>query len=164
MLLFGSVPCNLHGCEKDPPESNEDSIPDYLSDSQRHSASVHRGDREGAQGAEPDVHPEEPCRGDALLPGVEDRVAQLDLRRRGRERDARPRQMGNRDLAPVWDSRPRETARSAGFTNGSNAAGTAALPSGSAGGLAPPRQSLGKSAVYCWMSIVYLKNIWDGKT
>ena len=44
------VPCNLHDCEKDQPESNKDSIPDYLSDSQRHSAPVHRGSREGAQG------------------------------------------------------------------------------------------------------------------
>ena len=88
MLLFGRVPCNLHGCEKHQPESNKDSIPYYLSDSQRHSAPVYRGNRKGAQGAEPDVHPEEPCRGNALLPGVEDRVAQLDLRRSGRERAA----------------------------------------------------------------------------
>ena len=32
-------------------------LPHYLSDCQRRTAPVHRGNREGAQGAEPDVHP-----------------------------------------------------------------------------------------------------------
>ena len=29
-MLFGQIPCNLHGCENNPPESNEDSISHHL--------------------------------------------------------------------------------------------------------------------------------------
>ena len=98
MLLFGRLPCNLHGCENNLPESNEDSIPHQLSDCQRHTEPVRRPDGGGTQGRQPHVLPEEPRRGDVLLPGVEDRVAQLHLRHRAGERGA----------AAVWDSRHAE--------------------------------------------------------
>ena len=88
MLLFGRLPCNLHGCENNLPESNEDSISHHLSDCQRHTEPVRRPDGGGAQGRQPHVLAEEPRRGDALLPGFEDRVAQLHLRCRAGERDA----------------------------------------------------------------------------
>jgi len=42
VLLFGTGSGNLPDCEKNHPESNEDSIPYYLSDSQHHSDTVYR--------------------------------------------------------------------------------------------------------------------------
>ena len=65
MLHFGRVPCNLHGCENNLPESNEDSIPHHLSDCQRHTEPVRRPDGGGTQGRQPHVLPEEPRRGGA---------------------------------------------------------------------------------------------------
>ena len=88
MLLFGKVSGNLPDREKDHPESNEDSIPLYLSDSQHHSDTIYRRDREGPQGPQSHLLAEKSCRSNALLPGVEDRVAQFDLRRRAGERRA----------------------------------------------------------------------------
>ena len=88
MLLFGKVSGDLPDCEKDHPESNEDSMPHYLSDSQHHSDTICRRDREGPQGPQPHLLAEKPCRGNALLPGVEDRVAQFGLRRRTGEQRA----------------------------------------------------------------------------
>ena len=77
MLLFGEVSGNLPDCEKHQPESNEDSIPHHLSDGQHHTDAVHRRDREGPQGPQSHLLAEKPCRGNALLPGIEDRFAQV---------------------------------------------------------------------------------------
>ena len=108
-MLFGKVSGNLPECEKNQPESNEDSIPHCLSDSQCHTAPVHRRDREGPQGPEPHLLAEEPRRGNALLPGVEDRVAQLELRRRTGER--RPLALDGRDSADAEHIRERQCAQ-----------------------------------------------------
>ena len=97
MLLFGKVSGNLPDCEKLHSKSNEESISHHLSDSQHHTDTIHRRDRENPQGPQSQFLAEEPCRGNALLPGVEDRVAQLDLRRRAHER--RPLALDGRDAA-----------------------------------------------------------------
>ena len=102
MLLFGKDSGNLPDCEKSLPESNEKSIPHCLSDIQRHSDAICRRDREGLQRLQSHLLAEKPCRGNTLLPGTEDRVAQFDLRRRADERPSW-------NPAPAqWDSRRAE--------------------------------------------------------